>query len=417
MGKAIVRVAVLIMALVLGFSATGLAAADDSPGEADGLVKVLAIDAPGVVRVGEMVAIEVSDRATGAPVGNASVYALSWRWAGVSNTDSAFGTPWYTCVFVGKTGSGGNVSYIFERPGRFLLVATKDDWGPGLAWMTVKSSVEGRLGIKAPPRAPVDEPVSMKVLNTNSGEAVFEADMWAIRLPTPAAAETAPSVGDLRAMLQELKEGDTEDIAGVLSAYGFPLGQTGTDGVLEYTFGEEGRYLLVATKSGYVPGFRPISIIADIHLAIRGPRYAQIEEVVTFRAVTRVMGRPVEGAALYALRWPTAEPLSLPLLNRGGDGSWLEELATESGEYLGLTNAEGEFEHGFSQEGLYAIVGIKDGYMPGATLITIGEFKGLTRSKPQVGPAGCKRVEGEGSQQTLGRPCQLRERVGGCDWE
>jgi len=278
------------------------------------------------------------------------------------------------------------VEYTFERPGRFLIVATKDGFGPGLARFSVKTQFLGRLKIEAPARAPVNELVEMRVVNKNDGQGVAGADVWAIGWPFPCAlTETASPPGDIQTALEALREGDVEDVEGLLSACGFYLGPTGDDGSLEYAFEEVGRYVLVATKDGYVPGIRLITVVADKALAVRGPRMAEVDEVVTFTSVTRGTGTVVEGVALYALSWPFNGAAPVSPGNEDGP-SWLEQLATDCGEYLGLTNGDGELECSFSEDGLFIIVGTREEYLPGVTFIHIGEAGGFGKLFPGVGP-------------------------------
>lgn len=377
MKKVLTKAVVLLLAMAVCFSGAGLAVAQETQDDVEAQVMVLAVDTPGSAYVADPVTITVTIRGSERPVADASVYALSWPRLSVSDADTGCWPPAYACLFLGVTGSDGKVEYTFERPGRFLIVATKDGFGPGLGRLAVKTQFLGRLKIEAPARAPVNELVEMKVVNKNDGQGVAGADVWAISLPHACAlTDKAIPADEVKTALEGLRLADVEDLEGFLSAYGFYLGPTGDDGSLEYAFEEVGRYVLVATKDGYVPGVKRITVVADKALAIRGPRMAEVGEVVTFTSVTRGSGTVVEGVALYALSWPfCGAALMTPI--EAGETSWLEQLATDDGEYLGVTNLEGELDHSFSEEGMYIIVGIKEGYVPGVGFIRIGEVNGL----------------------------------------
>jgi len=83
------------------------------------------------------------------------------------------------------------------------------------------------------------------------------------------------------------------------------------------------------------------------------------------------------------LSWPF-DGVALTTASNTEEPSWLEKLATDCGEYLGLTNGDGELESSFSEEGLYVIVGIKEEYVPGVSFIRVGEVSGLGKLLPGV---------------------------------
>jgi len=112
------------------------------------------------------------------------------------------------------------------------------------------------LAILAPRRAPVGEEVSMTVFQRSTQDPVKDAGVWAL---------TQENAEVLKGEIAKLKEeGNVSaqelDWESLVSGLGIPLGTTKGNGRLEYTFTEEGRYLLVAIKEGYIPGRTGIAI-------------------------------------------------------------------------------------------------------------------------------------------------------------
>jgi hypothetical protein len=408
MKKELLRMAVAMLAIMVAISGLGIAVAQEGQDGAE--VPVLAVDVPNVVQVDESVTITVTERSSGIAVEGASVYALSWPKLGLSDTNSIIAPQGYSCEFLGRTTGGGNITHAFDRVGGLLIVATKEGYGPGLAWLTVKPNLLGRLAIDAPGRAKVDEFVSIKVFEKNSVEAVGRADVWAISLPLwLSPREMIPSAADAKALLEELRGASVGDVTEILDGHGQYLGQTNDAGELKHAFGEVGMYMLISTKSGYVPGVKAITIVADEALAIKAdPRRADVGEDITFTATTRGTGTPVDDVALYALSMGSIGRIPMPLPQTDVQNFSFSEMVVESGEYLGATNEFGELKHQFSEAGIYLIVGIEDGYVPGITFVFVGQFDGLRQVLPRFSQFG----EGLGLKGLLPQLKQFGEGLG-----
>ncbi len=397
MKKALLGTAAIVLAMALVISSIGAAIAQENSEEGQSQVQALVIEALDVVQVDETVTITVKDRGTGQPVGGAGVYALGWpiRFMPYASADSPTASGRLYFEHLGDTGSDGVVTAIFDRAGRFLLIATKGGYVPGVAGLAVKPNVGGKLEIKAPRRAEVSQPVSINVVEKGSGDRVPGADVWAIGLPVRvSASEAIPSISDVRELLQGLRDLGGDDIAEVLNRHGEHLGQTGDDGSLIATFTEVGGYLLVSTKSGYVPGTKSIAIVTNKALAIDVPKRVSVEEDVTFRVTTRGIGAPVGVVDLYALGRPFAGSLRMTLPTFEDGWGSLRELVVESGMHLGKTDEEGELKnYRFMEGGGYLIVGIKDGYVPGLTFVFVGDFEGFGEMLPKLERFG-ERIRG-----------------------
>jgi hypothetical protein len=160
-------------------------------------------------------------------------------------------------TFLGRTDDGGQLGYTFEDEGGYLLVAIHSGFLPGRTHIRIGEDPLG-LSIWAPLRALVNEEVAITVYQRDTTETVEDAGIWAI---TRGEAETLKE--ELAALKEDgsLSAGET-DFEAMVDLYGFNLGRTDENGKLEYAFDEEGDYVLVAVKAGYIPGFSPIRIVS-----------------------------------------------------------------------------------------------------------------------------------------------------------
>ena len=397
------RIVAVILAAMVAISSIGVAVAQEETElvESDAFVRVLAVSVPRSAQVDEQITISVTDRVTGVAVEGAGVYAIGWRMGSLLNieVDETADSPWgYSCQFLGETDGSGVVVHTFSRVGRYLIVATMDEYGPGLALLNVRPSVLGRLQIVAPGRSAVDQPVTIRIVERNGGGNVSEADVWAIKMPARISAydwDFSRIDNDARKLLEESEDGD---VKALLERIGEYLGETGEDGGLTHTFTEVGRYLLLSTKSGYVPGIESITIVADKTLAIKAPRSVDTGEEVILKTVTRGTGTPVAGVDLYALRTVSGGFRSLDIGDIEAAGPSMKGWVVEKGEHLGTTNDSGELKHQFSEAGIYLVIGDRDGYVPGFTVLWVGQSVGLKNVVPQA----------EGLKQLLPRIDGLR---------
>lgn len=389
MRRVLLGMTAVMLVIAVTVCGLGIAVAQENAGatQPEVLVPALAVEVPAVAQVGELVTITVTDRGNGTAVEGASVYALGWGWPrmAVSNADGFIRHRAYYFESLGRTNGSGEVVHTFDRVGGLLIVATMEGYVPGLARLAVKPDLKGKLEIEAPRRAGASEAVIIQVFERRSGDAVPGADVWAIGLQRHVSASAMTlSTDDVKALLEELEGMGSGNITGMLTKRGVHLGKTGDDGVLRHTFTEVGGYLLVATKSEYVPNLKPVAVVADKALAIHGPRMAGVGGNVTFTVITRGTGTPVEGAALYALPMRSLRPGSVDLPDLQAEGISLGEMLVDWADYLGTTNEAGELQYQFSEVGVYLIAGIKDGYVPGVTGIAIGQFEVLREVLPQL---------------------------------
>jgi len=384
MKRTLARVGAVALVLVVVISGFALAKAQEDPGPSG--LKVLGVRAPNIVRVGETVTISVVDREDGSPVPAASVYALTWPHV----TASGVTRMWYNCEFLDTTDSNGEVAHNFESAGPVLLVATKEGWGPGLAWMMVRPAVIGKLVVEAPGRAKVDELVTIRVWEKGSGDAVSAADLWAVPLAWPLRTQgIRDGERQVEGILEELGVGAQGNITDVLSRRGMHLGQTDDDGVLEHPFGEVGAYLLVATKTAYAPGWRLILIVPQSALALDiDPGRPDVGEQVTFTVTERGTDTPVADVDVYAIGSPFADLMPMLPGVVGGNATWLADMVGDRGFQIGTTDGGGQCTWTFDEAGRWLIVGIKEGYLPALGSVRVGGWLALQQALPRTARLG-----------------------------
>ena len=287
-------------------------------------------------------------------------------------------------IFIGYTDDSGEVDCTFDDSGIYVLVAIKDGYAPGFARIKVRLGAQKTLGIKAPDRADVDDPVTIKVFDRGAGVVVGGAAVYALKIDEsadyPISLEAATST-------DAVSTGGAEKYATMVTETGFFIGYTNDEGQVVATFDETGRYVLVATKEGYKPGLARIiiTLAAPAALVIKAPREAHIGQRVTIAVYTRQGGRPVEGAAVYALKWNVA-PSPVPVENGtvtqvlelqpdyATEADKYAAMAREDGEFIGHTNSSGQVFHAFDEVGRYTLVAIEDGYVPAFTGINIKAY-------------------------------------------
>jgi hypothetical protein len=205
------------------------------------------------------------------------------------------------------------------------------------------------LDIRAPAEVVVGQPVVMQVVEKHTGRVVAGAGIWAIDLNSVTiAAESA------------------EAYAALAASSGQFLGQTNGRGLLRHSFDDAGRYVLVAVKDGFVPGFTRITINPRPlrALAVDAPAAARVGQPVVVTVTLANSQRPVAQAAVYAVNINDLASLA-------ADAQDYAALVASNGQFLGMTNRNGQLRHSFSEVGKYVLVALKDGFVPGFAKISI----------------------------------------------
>ncbi len=243
-----------------------------------------------------------------------------------------------------------------------VLAAPKDP-APGTT-----ATFKGALAIEAPRKAAVGEKITIRVTERRTGDPVKDAGVWAVTK------EVALAIKDKVAALREAGDAAALEVAvqSELSLHAIKIGETNGDGkIVNYAFERAGGYLLIAWKpgAGYFPGFRPILVTRRL-MAIEAPFRARVGQEVTIKVNERGIGKPVEGAGVWAVPKAAIEGIKdkFATLKQSGDAAALESAVLAdldaSGFRVGTTDNAGKVEDAFSQAGGYLLVTWKPGYFP-----------------------------------------------------
>ncbi len=362
MKKAILLLVTLIMTLAIVVPVGVAARSQPQPIEEATAVPIptMVVKAPEVAGVGQLVTINVYDKFFGDPIPNAGVWAIK-----VDDLETINGDPnFYVSLlddegeFLGWTNGEGNVFHSFNEAGQYVLVAVKDGYAPGFAIIAIKHM----LSVKAPEIALVGQQVTISVTERYTSEPVAMAGVWAI---------------DMNDIVVDVE--DAEIFTSLAESLGEFLGWTDNTGNVYHAFNEAGRYVLVAVKADYRPGFTRISVVVPA-LAIKAPEFALVGQEVTITVFEKHIGKPVPGAGVWAV----------DVNNVTANVQAVEDyaaLAEAHGEFLGWTDDNGNVYHKFAQAGRYVLVALKSGCLPGFAKIAI-ETPVLAIKAPQVALVG-----------------------------
>lgn len=238
--------------------------------------KALGIKTPDKAEIGKPVTMTVFERNTYQPVAKAGVYALRlgdiFTAVPAEKPTTMINTPEPTTVapevavtaetvkekgiFLGYTDDKGQVVHSFDKTGRYVLAAVKENYQPGFARISIVLAEQKAIGIKVPEKAEVGKPVTIVTYDRNTFGPVPKAAVYALRIgeiDTPVPLE--PILKSEAAYFAE-----AEKYAADVKAKGIFLGYTNENAHLVYSFNKTGHYLLVAIKDGYAPDFARIQI-------------------------------------------------------------------------------------------------------------------------------------------------------------
>jgi hypothetical protein len=399
-------VPILVVTAVLGLSPVAAMAADEDVAAENAeypYTGSLAIVAPRIARENQEISMRVFLRWDQEPFEGAGVWAFTRDQAEIMKEEfrklaedqstpvekkdyealaSIHGT------FIGTTNRDGRVYYSFENKGTYLLAAVKRGYFPGFATIQIGTMPKAMV-LDAPQKARVNETVTMTVTQHGIGTPIENAGIWAF---------TREKAEELQAEINAIRESSTtavEDIdyESLADFYGEFLGRTDNRGQLDHAFSEEGGYLLISIKRGYIPGKAGIRIGETFRaLALEAPKRALIGDEVTMTVYGRGTTIPVEGAGIWALTRDKMESVQADMKALREDAAVsakdtdYESLMSIYGEFLGRTNESGQLTHVFDEKGGYLLVTIKPGYFPGWAIISIIAPPSVDSSEDVVRP-------------------------------
>jgi len=265
----IILASILALLVLIVTPISVMAAGQDTAGTATNQVPRvhLAIVQPWVVRVGQNMQLTVFERLNQTPINGAGVWtvtkdkvdtvkqavkALNAKGlANVTEQDyedilNANGTS------LGQTDTNGRLTYTFNDPANYLLVALKDGYLPGYSRLAVREV----LAISAPKKAAPGDSVTITVDQKSTTEPVSGAGVWAIDFAN------AQALKNKLAEVRQANKGNLQnaDWDSALSNLAISLGTTDANGQVTHSF-DKGRYLLITTMKGCVPAYTGIAIV------------------------------------------------------------------------------------------------------------------------------------------------------------
>jgi hypothetical protein len=159
-------------------------------------------------------------------------------------------------TFLGRTDKKGKLWHSFDGVGRYILVAVKRGYLPDSRPIAVGMRPRA-LAIHAPWRAEVGKDVTIAVYRRGTENPVAEVGVWAF---------TREDAESLKATVSGIRESGDQAALEVAveeacDIHGIFLGTTDDNGKVSCAFENTGRYVLLARKPGFYPGWRPIAIV------------------------------------------------------------------------------------------------------------------------------------------------------------
>jgi len=397
---------ILALVMILPHATTVMADTEQEIKAQPAIRAALIIRAPNTADVGQPVTIKVFERFNQKSAEQASVYAAKVNLVPVPSPSSENGTatqmilaaPTYTTeaekyaalakemgVFIGYTNNAGEVVHTFNEAGLYILVATKDGYSPGFTKINILLSPVKALAVIVPPKAEVNQQVNIKVLERGTHNAVAKAGVYALKIGEISEPKTIPEIIKPEAAGKAL----AEKYAALTKEKGTFIGWTDDNGTVVHKFGDTGRYIVVAIKDGYEPGFAHIAIMLSVNktLIIKAPGKANIGESVTISVKEKHTREAVAQADVYALKvGGSGEAIGLIMRAEVRvDSNATENLATavrEKGALIGKIDNNETLVHTFTEAGHYVLIAIKSGYTPDFARIQIKPLKPFKVENP-----------------------------------
>ncbi len=148
------------------------------------------------------------------------------------------------------------------------------------------------LMIKAPNIIEASQPLTITVFSKLGHETIAGAYVYALKASNLVVTADNTNYTTLMSEYEATAE-----------ARGALIGTTGADGTVTGTLSETGRFMLVATKDGFIPGFARLTVTLAVKKAlnIKTRGSVEINKPVTISVTERFKLQAVEGTAVYAM--------------------------------------------------------------------------------------------------------------------
>ena len=425
--------AYLIISSMLTAALPGTALADSNSQKI--YAQALGIRAPQIIEVNQSFTLQTIEKYTRNTEPNVAIYAVKATELNQSLTDNSTGNATILMnnyadiakkigAFLGNTDANGQLTCTLTAPQNYVLIAIKNGFTPGFTRINVVLALKKNLQINAPNIAedgqqisimvtelPIFKPVTTipKVISQKRGDdspKATTAQILSIRqIPVADASvyaiKTTLAAG-IVAQAHDKNNQITDNYTAMVKEKGFFIGTTEGKGQLYHTFNDVDRYVLIAVKDSYVPGFTRINIVIAGQKALRieAPNIAESGKTVTMTVAEKgylrtgtapiiqaptpssnaqpssiVRFSPVAGASIYSIKVKDYDPINDILKQANGNEKAAAEkyaaLAREKGILLGTTKENGQLDYPFIETGKYVLVAVKDGYRADFTRIGI----------------------------------------------
>ena len=243
------------------------------------------------------------------------------------------------------------------------------------------------LMIKVANTIQAGQPATITVFSRRSNETIAGAPVYAIKtsgrvVPADPGHYTPPD--------NEFESSDQFDgieFDTLAGSNGISVGTTGSDGTLPVTLATAGRYLLIATKDGFIPGFARLQVKGPVNQAklnIKADFNPIAGQPAAIQVTQKSNGQATENATVYALKVennkdikrmpPVANSSQAVIGLAGGDA----DRARQNGVLVGSTDSAGRVTYNFPTPGQYILAAFKAGYVPAFTRINIRQAAAVT---------------------------------------
>ena len=227
------------------------------------------------------------------------------------------------------------------------------------------------LMIKAPNRVAIGQSISIEVLEKHGEDTVSGASVYVIKADDLVIKPASENYTDLIA-----------EYAALIESKGTLIGATSDNGTVDYQFAGAGRFVLVATKDTFMPGFSRLTVGSEskVALSLTSPLSADLNETVTFTVTEKDNGQAVAGAAIYGRKFAgnsAEEGNAWGLFGDKSKGNGSDNFSPsipgikESGTLLGNTDSSGQLAYAFSIAGRYFVEAVSDNFSPAYSMIAV----------------------------------------------